>query len=220
MKKQILVIGLGQFGMSLARSLTDMGTEVFAVDKTEARVASAAEFVAEAVAFDATNEAALARTAPDRRDICVCAIGDDSREGSIITTALLRQMGAKHIVARAADPLHERILGLIGAHEVINPERAFGERYASGLAHQGGVLGEFPLAGGMSLVELRLPESLVGRTLAELELPRKHGATVIAVQRGPETLPAPDPTAPLQTGDVLVVVSTHRSVVELAKKLG
>lgn len=127
MKKQAIVIGLGQFGMSVARALSERGVDVLAVDIAEERVRVAAGFAAEAACFDAMDTDALARTSPERREVCICAIGDEAKEASIICTALLRQMGAPRVIARANDDLHERILKLVGAHQVVNPERAFGE---------------------------------------------------------------------------------------------
>ena len=100
MSKQALVVGLGQFGLALSRSLAAKGVEVLAVDRREETVRAAASFVTEAVCLDATDEISLARTLPERRDLCVCAIGDESRESSILVTALLRQLGAKRLVAR------------------------------------------------------------------------------------------------------------------------
>lgn len=206
MAKQILVIGLGQFGTALVRSLHERGGEVLAVDRDEARIRAVMEMTAEAVCFDATDESALARLGPERRDACVCAIGDESREDAIICTALLRQMGAKRLVARASAPLHERILRLVGAHDVVNPEREFGERYADRLLHQG-VLGGLSISGDLVLSELALPEAFAGRSLAQLELPGRHGVTVVAVRRaGAKTIELPDPSSPLALGDVLVVV--------------
>jgi trk system potassium uptake protein TrkA len=113
MPEQILIIGLGQFGMSLARTLSERGAEVLAVDVNSALVEEAATFVAEAVLIDATDETQLARLEPSKRDSAVCAIGDDSKESSIICTALLRQMGAPVVIARANDKMHHRILHLV-----------------------------------------------------------------------------------------------------------
>ena len=124
--------------MSLARALAQHGSEVLAVDTNEAHINEIAPFVADAVIMDAMDEEALASLAPSQRDTCVCAIGDDNREGSIIVTALLRQLGAPHIIARATDELHARILTLVGAHEVINPEQNYGERLAIRKGVQGG----------------------------------------------------------------------------------
>lgn len=221
MRKQALVLGLGQFGLSLSRALTDRGVDVFAVDRNPALVEMAADFAAEAVVFDAVDEESLARAAPARRDACVVAIGNESREGSILCTALLRQMGAKRVVARATDNLHERILKLVGAHEVVNPERAFGERLATRLAFSG-VLEEAPLGDDLSITELRTPPSMIGRTLLDLKLPRRFGVTVVAVRRaqdGRGRLLIPRPDEPLQAEDILVVVAPPGSVTPMLERL-
>jgi trk system potassium uptake protein TrkA len=214
MRKQALVIGLGQFGLSLSRALTDRGVEVIAVDLNPGLVEAAADFVAEAVVFNAIDEDALGRAAPARRDICVCAIGNEARENSILCTALLRQMGAPKVVARATDDLHERILRLVGAHEVVNPERAFGERLATRLAYSG-VIEEAPLGEDLSITEIRTPPALVGRTLLELKLPRRFGVTVVALRRaqdGRGRLLVPRPDDPLQADDILVIVAPPGAV--------
>jgi trk system potassium uptake protein TrkA len=181
---QALVIGLGQFGMSLARALAAHGTEVLAVDRREQRVRTAAAFAAEAIEMDATDEEHLARLSPERRDVCVCAIGDDAREASILVTAMLRQMGATRILSRATDDLHERILRMVGAHEVVNPERIFGERLAT-------------------------PPGLLGRRLSDLALPRQFQVTVVALRRsenGQGRLLLPDAETRIAEGDVMVMV--------------
>lgn len=207
MKRQAVVVGLGQFGMALARSLADDGVEVLAVDQREDRVNTAASFTAEAARFDATDERALAQTSPTKRDVCVCAIGDESKEASIICTALFRQMGARRIVARATDALHHRILLLVGAHEVVNPEQEFGERYAARLLY-GGIIDEIPLGRDLAITELKTPKSFCGKTLADLALPKKYGITVIAVRHGTgKEVSMPAPLETLKPDDVLVVVA-------------
>lgn len=219
MRKQAIVIGLGQFGMSLARSLADKGVEVLAVDRQQQVVDAASEFAAEAICFDATDEEALGRTSPDRRDLAICAIGDESREASILVTALLRQMGAPEIVSRATDTLHERILRLVGAHEVVNPERAFGDRYAGRLVY-GRVLEEIPLGPELLVTELELPQAFAGRSLAELGLPRRFGVTVVAVRRDDaDGVILPAPNAPLDEADILVVVAKPGAVAELLERV-
>jgi trk system potassium uptake protein TrkA len=219
MTKQAIVVGLGQFGLALARSLSQKGVEVLAVDQREEQVRAAAAFATEAVAFDATDEAALARAVPERRDVCVCAIGDESREGSIIVTAMLRQMGAKRLIARATDPLHERILRLVGAHEVINPERLFGERYATRLLYAS-VIDEIQLGEDLVITELQPPAPFVGKTLIDLALPRKHELNVVAVRRGgTSSADMPIPNRAIESDDLLVVVSRPGAVARLLEGL-
>ncbi|ACY16539.1 potassium channel family protein [Haliangium ochraceum] len=218
MNKQAIVIGLGQFGLSVAHVLSERGMEVLAVDKSEARVRVAAEFVAEAACFDAMDSDALARTSPQRREVCLCAIGDESREASIICTALLRQMGAPRVIARGIDDLHARILRLVGAHQVVNPERQFGERFANHLLYER-VRNEMPLGDDLLITEMSPPQQLIGRTLAEMALPRRFGITVVAIRRsgrGAVFIPESDYT--LLEDDILVVVSRGDAVAKLMEK--
>jgi len=221
MPRQTLVIGLGQFGMSLAHALAQHGSEVLAVDINEGHINDIAPHVADAVLMDAMDEEALASLAPAQRDACVCAIGDDNREGSIIVTALLKQLGAEHIIARATDDLHARILSLVGAHEVINPERNYGERLAIRLAWRN-VVNVMPLGGNLVLTEIAAPESFWGRTLAELELPKRFQVTVSAVRHEAETgmeATIPNPHKPLKRGDILMLVSTESDARQLTERV-
>ncbi len=219
MKKQVMIIGLGQFGMSLTRSLSERGVEILAIDRKNELVRIASEFVTEALCFNATDEAALAQIAPERRDICIVAIGDDSREASIICTALLRQMGAKRIIGRANDALHERILYLVGAHEVVNPERDFGERFANRVVYEG-LMGELRLGKDLVLTEMQVPSSFVGKTLLELKLPKRFGITVVAVRtEGESGIQTPQPNEVLKEKDIVVVVSKMDSVKKLLERI-
>ncbi len=218
MAKQVLIIGLGRFGMSVAHSLTERGIEVLAADSREERVRQASNFAAEAVRFDATDSEALERTSPDKRDVCICAIGDDSTESAIICTALLRQMGAKRVIARANSQLQMRILKLVGAHEVVNPIREFGERFANRIAYDR-VIGELPLGDDLLITELRPPPSFVGKTLADLKLPQRYSVTVVALRKqesGAVVLPTAGEV--LKEDDILIVVSREQAVGRLMEQ--
>ena len=170
-RQQAIVIGLGQFGTAVARALAERGVDVMAIDRDEDRVQAIAAQVSEALCFDASDQEALERTSPASRDVCVCAIGDEAKEASIICTALLRQAGAKRVIARANDDVHARILKLVGAHQVVNPERAFGDRFASQIVHEG-VKGEMlvlrtkdvSLARPIRMLHPRRPVYIVPRT--------------------------------------------------------
>jgi trk system potassium uptake protein TrkA len=221
MSKQILIIGLGQFGSSLARALAQQGGEVMAVDINKARIADLADVVSDAMVMDATDEEALAALAPAQRDTCVCAIGDESRENSIVVTALLKQLGAPRVIARATNDLHARILSLVGAHEVINPERDYGERLAMRLAWRN-VVNVLPLGDGLVITEIEAPESFWGRSLAELQLPRRFSVTVAATREGSATgerTALPDPQRPLKRGDILLLVGTQDHLQLLTKRI-
>jgi trk system potassium uptake protein TrkA len=215
MSQQILIVGLGQFGMSLACTLSDKGAEVLAVDRRRNLVEEASAFVTEAVVMDATDETELARLRPAQRDACVCAIGDDSKESSIICTAMLRQMGSPWVIARANNPMHQRILQLVGAHVVVNPEQEFGKRFANRLIYRQ-VVAEMPLGEDLHITEINVPPAMVGKNLAQLALPKRMGVMVVAVRRGtPSKVLQPSPDDPLQEGDNLVIVSSEAAIPKL-----
>ena len=218
MKQQALVIGLGQFGMSVARALAARQVEVLAVDVDEVRVRHASTFVTEAACFDATDESSLARTSPERRNVCICSVGDEARDSSIICTALLKQMGARRVIARANDDLQARILTLVGADQVVNPEREFGERFANQILHAG-IQGEMALGEGVLISEVKVPLAFVGNALGALKLPTRFGVTVVAIRKGDTgaiVMPGPDST--LTDGDVMVVVAKERAVAQMMEK--
>ena len=217
MSQQILIIGLGQFGMSLARSLSEKGAEVLAVDVRKNLVEEAAIFVTEAVIIDATDEAQLAGLEPGKRDSTVCAIGDDSKESSIICTALLRQMGAPFIIARANDKMHQRILQLVGAHQIVNPEQEFGKRFANRLLYRH-IIAETNLGEDLHLTEICIQPSMVGKNLINLALPKRFGVMVVGIRRGPQgKILQPIPDDPLQADDNLIIVSSESAIPKLMK---
>lgn len=217
MAQQILIIGLGHFGMSLARTLTLKGAEVLASDIRPHLVEEASEFVTEALVLDAAEEDQLARLSPGNRDAAVCAIGDESREASIICTALLRQMGCPHIIARGNERMHRRILQLVGAHQIINPEEEFGRRFATRLLYRN-VIVDTVSGDELQMSEVNIRENMIGRTLIELELPKRFGIMVAGIRRGNmNTLIQPRPDEPLKAGDVLVIVSSEAAIEALAK---
>lgn len=219
MTQQIMIIGLGQFGMSLTKALSERGVEVLAVDRDKSLVEEAALFATEAVVANATDEIELAQLKPSQRDAVVCAIGDDSKEASIICTALLRQMGVKFIVARSGEKTHERILKLVGAHQVINPELEFGKRFANRLLYRN-IVSDTPLGDDLVLTELFAQPSMIGKTLRELALPARFGLTVVGLRLKNEHVLHPvTPDSPLPEACTLVIVSRESAVTKFLSEV-
>jgi trk system potassium uptake protein TrkA len=209
-----MVIGLGQFGLAVVRELSERGSDVLAVDVSEERVQVASRWATSALCFDSTDEVALAQAAPERRDVVICAIGDDTRDAAIITTALLRQMGCRRVVARASSDILERILTVVGAHEVVNPERSFGERYAGRLLFEY-IREEIPLGEDFFVSEMTPPPSYVGRTLAELKLPNRYSVTVLGVKRcqdDKQVVQVPRADVPLEEDDILIIAASRQAL--------
>ena len=215
MQKQIMIIGLGQFGMSLAKTLTEKDAEVFAIDIDPELVDEAATFAADAICLDATDETALTKFHPEERDAVICAIGE--REASILCTALLRQMGVKFICSRYLDDMHERVLKAVGANVVINPEREIGRRFANRILFHG-LLSDDTLDANIQLNEICVPDFMVGKNLTQLALPDKYGIIVAAIKHGESTrLNRPMPNQPLAANDKLLLICTEDNITRLLK---
>lgn len=217
MRKQVMVIGLGQFGTSLARTLSERGVEVLAVDLSQKKVDAVSEFVSYAVAIDATDEASLAKLRPADRDAVICCMSNASKESVIICTALLRQMGCRYIVSRAGNETYRRILFMVGAHEVIIPEQDYGRRFATHLLYRNMIVDNED-TNMLTLTEIRVPESMIGKNLIELALPKKYGIIVAALRHN-GTLTRPDPQQLLQEKDMLLIISDEQAIAKLSKEL-
>ena len=127
--KQFLVLGLGRFGASLAKTLCDLGQEVLAVDADEELVNNIAPYVTQAMQLDATDETLLASLGVKNFDAAIVSIGQNTRD-SILVCVLLKELGVPYLVAKANDDLHAKVLRKIGADRVIFPERDMGARLA------------------------------------------------------------------------------------------
>lgn len=210
---QVLVIGLGQFGMSLARTLSERGAEVIAVDIDKDLVDVASAFIDDAICLDATDEISLAKLSPKERDIVVCAIGD--REASILTTALLMQMGCTKVVARATNKIQERILKALGTQSVINPDAEYGKKFAYKIMFQSDIADE--VSDELQLLEINVQPFMVGKNLIELALPNKYGIIVAAIKRNKRLL-RPFPNEKLTEHDKLFLVCNDEAMAKMLKE--
>lgn len=213
MKKQILIIGLGQLGMSLARTLCSKGFEVLAVDIDSNLVNEAASFATDAICLNAIDESSLEKLSPRDRDIVICTIR--AKEPSILTVALLKQMGCKNIVARATEPIHSRILKAIGANCVINPEEEYGKKFANKILFQN-VFSQNKFQ-DIELREIKVQPFMYNKTLIELALPNKFGIMVAATIKN-DKLSRPQPDVSLQKDEVLLVIGTDEDIEKMLKE--
>lgn len=213
MSTQVLIIGLGQFGMSLARTLSEKGAEVIAADNDKEIIEEAASFLDDAICLDATDETAVAKLCPKERDVVICAIG--AREPSILTTAILRQMGCENVIARAIDKIHERILKAVGAKSVINPDAEYGRKFAYKILFQNIINDE--TSENIQLLEINVQPFMEGKTLIELALPNKYGIIVAAIKKG-NKLTRPFPNEVLNTKDKLLLVCTEDAIAKMIEE--
>ena len=200
--QEFVVIGLGRFGGGLAATLVGMGHEVLGIDADARIVQELSGVLTHVVEADSTSEEALRQLGVQDISTAIVAIGTDL-EASILTTGVLVDLGVKRIVAKAVTEPHGRILTRIGAHKVVFPERDMGIRVGHSLA--GSILDYFELDPGFALVETTAPRELVGKTLADAEVRKRYGVTVVCIKPRGGSFTYATPDTVVQEGDVLVV---------------
>jgi trk system potassium uptake protein TrkA len=199
---EFLVIGLGRFGGALARTLMELGHEVLGVDADARTVQDNADVLTHVVEADSTDPAAMAQIGAAEFRTAVVAIGSDM-EASILTTALLADLGVERVVAKAITKPHGDILERVGAHRVVFPERDMGVRV--GHTMTGRTIDYIQLDPGFALVEVTAPGEIVGKTLAGAEVRRRYGITVVCIKPAGGAFTYATPDTVVQEGDVLVV---------------
>ncbi|MCC6358020.1 MAG: TrkA family potassium uptake protein [Phycisphaerales bacterium] len=179
--RQVVVIGLGQFGMQLARSLVKMNCEVVAIDMNESRVNQVRDDVQRAIIGDARDFDMLASIVSASVDEAVVGLGESSIEPSILCTLHLKRIGVKVILSTARNDDHANILRAVGANEIIFPERETAERTARRIANPD-LRDMFSLADDYRIMEIVAPKVLHGKSLASAQLRRDYDLLVLAIR--------------------------------------
>jgi trk system potassium uptake protein TrkA len=212
-KRQFAVIGLGRFGSSVAQYLSELGYEVLAVDDNAQRVQDISQIVTHAVIADSTDEEAMSALGIRNFDVVVIAIGQDI-QSSILTTLILKDLGVPYIIVKAQNELHGKVLNKIGADKVVFPERDMGLRVAHHLISPN-ILEHIELSVDYSIVEMKVPASMVGKNLKQLDIRLKYNCNVLAVKRNGEMNITPRADESLMTDDVLVIVGKNDQLTKL-----
>lgn len=216
MKKQVIVVGLGRFGHSMAMELYQSGHDVLAIDLDEKKVQDTLGQVTYAVKGDATSEALLKELGAQNFDVAIVAIGSDI-QASILVTVLLKSLNIPFIIARSTNELHGNTLNRIGADKVVHPEEETGKRLAH-VEFQSGILDYMDISSDYGVTKMRPPYKMIDHTLEESGLsgPRdKYGIAVLAIRRGRECILVPSKEEIIQTGDMLIVAGTTESLAKL-----
>ena len=209
------VIGLGRFGWSIAQELMAAGCEVLAIDLDEELVQRISDSVTDAVVADARDEAVLHSLGIRNYDCGVVAIGSDVA-ASILITLLLKEAGVAKVVCKASDEIHKKALLKVGADRVVIPEKEMAGRVARGLATPN-VMDYIELSDQFAIVERSAPESWIGKSLKQLNVRSKYGLSIIAFRRGSEIIVSPNPDAPIEAEDVLIVLGREDDLARLKK---
>ena len=226
-EKVFAVFGLGSFGSEVCRVLAEKGARVIAFDSRPEPLEKIKEVVKQVHLLDSSDEDAMMSAPLEGIGVAIVAIGEDT-EASILTTALLKNIGVPYIIARASSDIHLRVLKMVGASEVINLEIEEGRRVASRLLTVEAV-DTIPVTDDYSIVEFPVPESMVGKSLEKLNLRKVHQVNVIAIERfenavdgegnaaREERVILPDKDDILVHGDVLIVVGRNTDIEALSE---
>ncbi|MFH1776776.1 MAG: TrkA family potassium uptake protein [Candidatus Omnitrophota bacterium] len=226
--RQIAVLGMGRFGATIAKTLTKKGVEVIAIDNKNERIEEIKDYVAVAVALDATDEKALRAVGLENVDVAIVCMGEDV-EANLLTTTLLKKMGIKKVYARAMTALQEEILKSIEVTKVLNLEEEMGVMVANSVA-AAGVEKHMVLAPNHSLVELRVPKSFISKTVREVATRQKYKVNIVAIKKKvPQVTElgerifkevlndVPQPDDVFEEGDMLMVVGSDANIESLTK---
>lgn len=178
--KSILLIGLGRFGRHIAIKLDELNHQVMAVDNNESRVEAVLPYVRNAQIGDATNEDFIRLLGVRNFDVCIVAIGDNF-QSSLETTSLLKELGAKMVVSRAARDVHAKFLLRNGADEVVYPEKQLASwtaiRYSAD--H---IFDYVELDEEHGIFEISIPDAWIGKTVGELDIRKKYNVNIMALR--------------------------------------
>ncbi|MBN1545618.1 MAG: TrkA family potassium uptake protein [Syntrophaceae bacterium] len=210
--KRVIVIGLGIFGLNIAKDLYDNGFEVIGIDKNKDAVQRIRDYATKAILADGMDKEVMDLVGIHEDDVVIISFGDDLHASTLIVLHL-KQMKVKHIIVKAPDEEHKLILEKIGATEVLIPEKEIAVKVAKSLISPN-VLDYLPLSEDYMLYELAPPNSFIGKSIGQLELRGKHHIEVLAVKDvlSDKMNMMPGADFVIKDGEVLVVVGKEKDI--------
>lgn len=208
--KSILLIGLGRFGKHIALQLNELGHQVMAIDHREERVNDILPFVTNAQIGDSTNEEFLHSLGINNFDVCIVAIGTDF-QSSLETTSLLKELGAKTVVSRAARDVQAKFLLRNGADEVLYPEKQIA-KWAAIRYSADHILDYIELDGDNAILEVTVPKSWVGKSIGEIDIRKKYNINTMGLKHGGKIDVAVTPDAVMTEDKTLLVLGEYKAL--------
>lgn len=210
MVKSVLLIGLGNFGLQIAKELYELGHEVMGIDIDEEAVNNALPLVTNAQIGDSTNEAFLRSLGVSNFDICIVAISGDF-QSSLETTSLLKEMGAPMVVARAERDVQAKFLLRNGADEVVNPIKQMAKwtvvRYVTDY-----ILDFIQLNDEYSIFEATIPSEWWGKTVGQIDIRHKYGINILAIKEDGKMCVTITPDLVLSKGCTLFILGEQKAI--------
>lgn len=213
-EKQYIVVGLGRFGRAIAETLCGDGAEVLGVDRRMDLVEEMRDVLTHTIQMDAMDRSALEALGIEDFDVAFVTMGSDIRASGTIVL-LLKELGARRIIAKAHDEFHGRMLEKLGADQVLFPERDMGRRVAHNLV-SGNIIDYLELSSKYSMAEIRPKKEWVGHTLKELAMRSRLGINVVAIRNGEALNGMPQPDDVIREDDVILVVTSEETLSKLS----
>lgn len=213
--KSILVIGLGRFGRHMAKKFSEQNNDVMAIDINEERINNVLSVVTNALIGDATNEQFMETIGVRDFDLCVVAIGDNF-QSSLETTALLKDLGAKFVLARASRAVHAKFLLRNGADDVIYTEKETAERLAVKYGSDN-IFNYIELNDEYSIYEIAVPSSWLNKSILKVNVRSKYGISILATKQGNNIYPLPKPEHVFTDSESLMILGKNEDVSRFIK---
>lgn len=215
--KSFVVFGLDAFGQTLAVSLERNGHQVMVIDQDEEAVRKVADITTDAIIGDPLSESVLRKAGVTGFDTAVISFPGEINN-TILLTIMLKDMGIKRVVARACSELECKVLEKIGVDSIVFPERDMGEKLANTLDKQD-VIEYLRYSEDYSIVEEKVPAAWVGKTMIELDLRRKYGINIIAInENGSGKINiSPMPDRQFLEGDVVTLIGSNKNIDKLSR---
>ena len=208
--KSILLIGLGRFGKHIAMKLRELNHEVMAVDHKEELVQEILPYATGAQIGDSTNEEFLRSLGVDNYDVCIVAIGDDF-QSSLETTSLLKELGARMVISRAATDVQEKFLLRNGADEVVYPEKQLA-KWTAIRCSADHILDYIEIDSDHAIFEVPIPKGWLGKTVGQLDIRKKYNVNILAIRTGSRLDSFITPDIQLCEGRTLMVMGRYRDL--------
>ena len=213
--KSILIIGLGRFGRHMAKKFSEQNNDVMAIDINEERINNVLSVVTNALIGDATNEQFMETIGVRDFDLCVVAIGDNF-QSSLETTALLKDLGAKFVLARASRDVHAKFLLRNGADDVIYTEKETAERLAVKYGSDN-IFNYIELNDEYSIYEIAVPSSWLNKSILKVNVRSKYGISILATKQGNNIYPLPKPEHVFTDSESLMIFGKNEDVSRFIK---
>lgn len=208
--KTILLIGLGRFGRHIAIHLNQLGHQVMAVDCNESRVETVLPYVTTAQIGDATKFEFVSSLGVRNFDLCIVTIGNDF-QSSLEATSMLKDLGAKMVVSRAARDVHAKFLLRNGADKVVYPEKQLAKwtaiRYTAD--H---ILDYIELDGDNAIFEVTVPQEWIGKTIGQLDIRKKYKINIMGIKDNGKLNLDISPDSCFETGNTILVFGNYKAI--------